>query len=76
MTPMLKTLLMFRRGHAAQDRLQVDKADSEKLPANWTKLTSALRQNPAWQEPSTARNGNTQYLEIEAKLVEALLDEN
>ena len=67
---------LMHRGHAAQDRLQVDKADSEKLPANWTKLTSALRQNPAWQEPSAARNGNTQYLEIEAKLVEALLDEN
>ncbi|TXI29213.1 MAG: DUF3482 domain-containing protein [Nitrosomonas oligotropha] len=67
---------LMHRGHAAQDRLQVDKADSEKLPANWTKLTSALRQNPAWQEPSATRNGNTQYLEIEAKLVEALLDEN
>lgn len=67
---------LMHRGHAAQDRLHVDKADSEKLPANWTKLTSALRQNPAWQEPSAARNSNTQYLEIEAKLVEALLDEN
>lgn len=67
---------LMHRGHAAQDTLHVDKADNEKLPANWGKLTSALRQNPAWLEPSAARNSNAQYLEIEAKLVEALLDEN
>lgn len=67
---------LMHRGHAAQDALQVDKADSEKLPDNWNKLTSALRQNPAWQESSGARNNNSQYQEIEAKLVEDLLAEN
>lgn len=67
---------LMQRGHAAQDTLQVDKADSEKLPDNWSKLISALRQNPAWQEPSAARNNNPQYQEIEAKLVGALLDES
>ena len=66
---------LMHRGHAAQDTLHVDKAESEKLPDNWSKLTSALRQNPAWQEPSVVRNNNPQYQEIEAKLVEALLDE-
>ena len=66
---------LMHRGHAAQDALHVDKADSEKLPDNWKKLTSTLRQNPAWQEPSVARNNNPQYQEIEAKLVGALLDE-
>ncbi|QOJ21000.1 MAG: GTPase/DUF3482 domain-containing protein [Gammaproteobacteria bacterium] len=65
---------LMHRGHAAQDTVHVDKADNEKLPANWSKLTSALRQNPAWQEPSAARNSNQQYQEIEAKLVEALLE--
>jgi hypothetical protein len=65
---------LMHRGHAAQDTVHVDKADSEKLPAGWNKLVSALRQNPAWQESSTARNGNPQYQEIEAKLVEALLE--
>lgn len=67
---------LMHRGHAAQDTVHVDKADSEKLPDNWSKLVSALRQNPAWQEPSAARNSNPQYQEIEAKLVEALLNES
>ena len=66
---------LMHRGHAAQDTMHVGTADSEKLPDNWSKLTSALRQNPAWQEPSVARNNNPQYQEIEAKLVDALLDE-
>jgi len=66
---------LMHRGHAAQDTLHVDKADSEKLPDDWKKLTSALRQNPAWQEPSVARNNNPQYQEIEARLVGALLEE-
>lgn len=65
---------LMHRGHAAQDTVHVDKADSEKLPGNWSKLVSALRQNPAWQEPSAARKSNVQYQEIEAKLVEALLE--
>lgn len=65
---------LIHRGHAAQDAMKVDAADTEKLPENWNKLTSALRQNPSWQEPSIARNNNPQYQEIETKLVEALLD--
>lgn len=67
---------LMHRGHAAQDTLHVDKADSEKLPDDWNKITSVLRQNPAWQEPSGIRNNNPQYQEIEAKLVESLLAEN
>jgi small GTP-binding protein len=66
---------LMHRGHAAQDTMKVDTADTEKLPDNWSKLTSALRQNPAWQEPTVTRNNNPQYQEIEAKLVGALLDE-
>lgn len=66
---------LMHRGHAAQDTLHVDKADSEKLPDNWHKITSALRQNPTWQETSVTRNNNPQFQEIEAKLVGSLLDE-
>lgn len=66
---------LMHRGHAAQDTMHVDKADSEKLPDHWSKLTSALRQNPAWQEPSVSRNNNPQYQAIETQLVAALLDE-
>ncbi len=65
---------LMHRGHAAQDTVHVDKADSEKLPSNWSKLISALRQNPVWRESSAARNNNPQYQEIETKLVEALLE--
>ncbi|TXI17343.1 MAG: DUF3482 domain-containing protein [Nitrosomonas sp.] len=65
---------LMHRGHAAQDALQLDKADSEKLPDDWNKLISALRQNPAWQEPSVARNANSHYQSIETKLVGALLE--
>lgn len=67
---------LMHRGHAAQDMLHVDKANNEKLPEQWNKLTSALRQNPAWHEPSIARNANPQFREIETKLVSALLDES
>lgn len=66
---------LMHRGHAAQDTLQVDKVDSEKLPDQWSQLISVLRQNPGWYEPSVTRNNNSQYQEIEAKLVGALLDE-
>lgn len=66
---------LMHRGHAAQDTLQVDKADDEKLPNDWSKLISALRQNPGWQEPSAPRDSNPQYQQIEAKLVEELLAE-
>ncbi|WP_036505113.1 DUF3482 domain-containing protein, partial [Nitrosococcus oceani] len=31
---------LMHRGHAAQDTLQVDKADDEKLPNDWSKLIS------------------------------------
>lgn len=65
---------LMHRGHAAQDTVHVDKADGEKLPDNWNKLISALRQNPAWQEASASRNNNPQFQAIEAKLVGALLD--
>jgi len=66
---------LMHRGHAAQDTLHVDQADHEKLPDQWNKLISALRQNPSWQESSVARNAHSQFREIEAKLVDALLDE-
>lgn len=66
---------LMHRGHAAQDKLQVEQADQEKLPEQWNKLISALRQNPAWQESSVTRNAHPQFREIEAKLVDALLDE-
>jgi hypothetical protein len=66
---------LMHRGHAAQDTLQVEKTDNEQLPDDWHKLTSVLRQHPAWHEPSAIRNNNPQYQKIEANLVSSLLDE-
>jgi small GTP-binding protein len=66
---------LMHRGHAALDAMQVETPKTEKLPDNWTKLTSTLRQNPSWRESSASRNNNKNYQEIEAKLVSALLEE-
>ena len=65
---------LMHRGHAAQETVQVDKAENEALPADWNKLISALRQNPQWQESSTMRNTHPQYQSIETQLVQALLE--
>lgn len=65
---------LMHRGHAAFDTVHYDIPDTEKLPENWTELTSILRQNPAWQKASIARNNDPQYQEIITKLVNTLLN--
>ncbi|MCO6428958.1 DUF3482 domain-containing protein [Nitrosomonas communis] len=68
---------LMHRGHAACHADQIDTAvpsASEKLPNNWPAMISILQQNPAWHKPSTSRNQNPQYQEIEAKLIKALLE--
>lgn len=65
---------LMHRGHAAQETVQVDKAETETLPEDWNKLISVLRQNPQWQESSAMRNSNPQYQSIETKLVQSLLE--
>ncbi|MDH5480415.1 MAG: DUF3482 domain-containing protein, partial [Nitrosomonas sp.] len=68
---LLETLM--HRGHAAHDTMQVEAPDTAKLPDNWTKITSTLRQNPSWRKPTASRNNDKNYQEIEAKLVGTLL---
>ncbi len=65
---------LMHRGHAAFDTVHYDIPDTEKLPENWAELTSILRQNPAWQKTSIARNNDPQYQEIITKLVNTLLN--
>lgn len=67
---------LIHRGHAAQQAVKIKDAAPEKLPYNWLEITSTLRQNPAWQKSSTARNNNKDYQKIEAKLVSQLLGKN
>jgi hypothetical protein len=64
----------MHRGHAAFQAVEVEASDAGKLPDNWSEIITILRQNPAWQESSVSRNNNKQYQEIEAKLVNTLLD--
>lgn len=64
---------LMHRGHAAIQAVEVETADTGKLPDNWSEIITILRQNPAWQESSVSRNNNKQYQEIEAKLVGTLL---
>ncbi len=65
---------LMHRGHAAFQAVEVEASDAGKLPDNWSEIITILRQNPAWQESSVYRNNNKQYQEIEAKLVNTLLD--
>ncbi|SDG89408.1 DUF3482 domain-containing protein [Nitrosomonas sp. Nm132] len=67
---------LMHRGHAAYRADQIDTAAtsaSGKLPHNWPDIISILQQNPAWYKPSTSRNQNPQYHDIESKLIKALL---
>ncbi len=66
---------LMHRGHAAADAMQVETPDNKKLPDDWSKLTSTLRQNPSWQKPSAARNNDKNYQAIETKLIATLLEE-
>ncbi|WP_256250619.1 GTPase/DUF3482 domain-containing protein [Nitrosomonas sp. Nm51] len=64
---------LMHRGHAAHDTMQVDAPEKIKLPDGWPGFISTLRQNPLWRESSTSRNNNKQFLEIESKLIAAIL---
>ena len=66
---------LMHRGHAAVDTVEVKVPDAEKLPDDWSEITSILRQNPAWHEASSFRNNSQQYQEVEARLVDSLLNE-
>lgn len=70
---------LMHRGHAAYHVDQIDTTTvsvSEKLPRDWANIISTLQQNPAWHQPSSSRNQNPQYQNIEARLINALLSSN
>lgn len=67
---------LMHRGHAAVDTVEVKVSDVEKLPKDWSEITSILRQNPAWRKSSSFRNNSQQYQDVEARLVSYLLDES
>jgi len=65
---------MMHRGHAACNTMQIDKPEKNLLPDDWSDLISTMRQNPLWQLPSTSRNTNKHYQELESKLIKAVLN--
>ncbi len=46
---------LTRRGHAAQNTLQITDDAERTLPRKWLKVINILRQNPQWQRASTSR---------------------
>ena len=64
---------LMHRGHAALQAVKIKDEDSKKIPDDWKKMISVLRQNPAWQLASNSRNNDKHYQEIEAKLMSHLL---
>ncbi|MFO7579458.1 MAG: DUF3482 domain-containing protein [Nitrosomonas halophila] len=65
---------LMHRGHAACHVDHVDPTpEVDELPSRWQEIINVLRQNPAWNKPSNARNHNAQYQSIESALIHALL---
>lgn len=64
---------LMHRGHAANSIMQIETPEKIQLPADWIKLISILRQNPAWHASSPSRNTHKQYQEIENILITAIL---
>ncbi|MEY3122526.1 MAG: hypothetical protein RI993_1351 [Pseudomonadota bacterium] len=66
---------LMHRGHAAMHVEQVDPStESRHLPEGWYEIIQILRQNPAWIQSSHARDNSSQYQDVEARLITALID--
>lgn len=60
---------LTRRGHAAQDKLQLSSDVKHSLPGLWAKVIKVLRQNPEWQY---AASTGTEYRKLQAQVVDWL----
>jgi hypothetical protein len=57
---------LTRRGHAAQNRLELSSELERVLPKRWSKVIAVLRQHPEWQRiPSS----DDEYLQLQAEVV-------
>jgi Domain of unknown function (DUF3482)/50S ribosome-binding GTPase len=61
---------LTRRGHAAQNRLQVSSDAQLSLPTQWQNVMKVLRQNPEWQHISPS---GKDYLESQNQIISWLL---
>jgi small GTP-binding protein len=63
---------LTRRGHAAQNKLQLKDDDDNVLPERWHKVVSILRQHPQWQQlPSS----DEEYAKLQAEVTGWLISE-
>ncbi len=63
---------LTRRGHAAQNKLQLFNDEEHSLPKRWYKVLKVLRQNPEWQYNSST---DVEYQKSQAQVIDWLLSE-
>lgn len=64
---------LTRRGHAAQNRLELSSELERALPKRWSKVIAVLRQHPEWQRiPSS----DEEYLQLQAEVVGWLVSDD
>ncbi len=62
---------LTKRGHAAQNTLQLDNDEKHSLPKDWNKVIKTMRQNPQWQNTSSTE---AEYLDIQSQVINWLLN--
>ena len=63
---------LTRRGHAAQNRLQLTNDVGHVLPQQWDKVIKVLRQNPDWLQFSTT---DAEYQKLQSQVIGWLLSD-
>ncbi len=67
---LLRTLT--RRGHAAQDKMELTYNPQHALPKQWAKTLKELRQHPEWQYPLAAEQD---YQQLKTQVISWLLND-
>jgi GTPase Era involved in 16S rRNA processing len=63
---------LTRRGHAAQNKLQLFNDTEHSLPRGWYKVIKVLRQHPEWQQPSSS---DVDYQTLQDRVIDWLIND-
>ena len=63
---------LTRRGHAAQNKLQLFNETNHSLPRRWYKVLKVLRQKPEWQHTLST---DAEYQELQTQVIDWLLSD-
>ena len=63
---------LTRRGHAAQNKLQLFNETKHSLPRRWYKVLKVLRQKPEWQHTLST---DAEYQELQTQVIDWLLSD-